>query len=64
MASSPIPHQNTTTTRLKIPADGHHNHQSIFADQGGEVRYRVPLPIVDIKCSRVHCRKGVWSPIG
>lgn len=44
--------------------NGRHGHQSMFADQGGQFRDRLPFPVVDMKCRLVHRCKGMRLPIG
>ena len=40
-AVSPIPHKNTSIFPSGSPANGHHDHQPMFADQGGEFHWSV-----------------------
>lgn len=46
------------------PVKGHHDHQSMFADQGDEFHYHLPFPTANVGYSQVHWRKRVRLSIG
>ena len=65
MTIPPIPYKNATIFPTEETfVSSHYDHQYAFADQGVELRYRLPLPIVDMENTLVHRRKRVRSPIG